>query len=277
MVYHIDSETEGTFSLTVKNDDKGDTVLDKVCDHYNLHSYKEYFGLKYTRVDLNGDNEILWLDSEKSVGKQLKDTNNVLTFRIKHFPGKPQNIESEHVRYLIFLQIRNYLLKGDLQLSFAEDIKLAAYAVQASLGDFDPSIHQGNYLADIKFLSRKSLKAEEKIMEMHQHDLVGKTPAEMELAFLELASKFDTYGAELIVVKTSKGVPINFGVSHIGIITYLHGTPANIAKIDMFPWNQIGKISYENKTLRVHFHTPDVRLDLTLNKVFIKINLIYFF
>ncbi len=258
IVYHIDSETEGTFSLTVKNDDTGDTVLDRVCDHYNLHNYKEYFGLKYTLVDDNGDHEILWLDSEKCVGKQLKDTNNVLTFRVKHFPGKPQNIESEYVRYLIFLQIRNYLLKGDLQLSFAEDIKLAAYAVQASLGDYDPSIHKGNYLADIKFLSRKSFKAEEKIMEMHQQELKGKTPAEMELAFLELASKFDTYGAELIVVKTSKGVPINFGVSHNGIITYLHGTPANIAKIDMFPWNQIGKISYEHRTLRVHFHTPDV-------------------
>ena len=27
IVYHIDSETEGTFSLTVKNDDTGDLVL----------------------------------------------------------------------------------------------------------------------------------------------------------------------------------------------------------------------------------------------------------
>lgn len=37
----------------------------------------------------------------------------------------------------------------------------------------------------------------------------------------------------------------------------MHGTPANTAKIDMFPWSQIGKISYESRTLRVHFHTPD--------------------
>lgn len=198
------------------------------------------------------------MDLNKHIGKQLKDTNNVLTFRVKHFPGKPQYIESEYVRYLIYLQIRNYLLKGDLQLALTEDIKLAAFAVQASLGDYDRSTHNGNYLASIKFLSRKSFKAEEKIMELHKQ-LAGKTPAEMEMAFLEKASMFDTYGAELIVVKTSKGVPINFGVSHNGIITYLHGTPANIAKIDMFPWNQIGKISYEARTLKVHFHTPDVR------------------
>lgn len=31
----------------------------------------------------------------------------------------------------------------------------------------------------------------------------GKTPAEMELAFLEKVSQFDTYGAELIVVKVN--------------------------------------------------------------------------
>lgn len=199
----------------------------------------------------------LWLDLTKQIGKQLKDTNNVLTFRVKHFPGKPQNIESEYVRYLIFLQIRNYLLKGDLQLALTDDIKLAAFAVQASLGDYDPTIHRGNYLAAVKFLSRKSYKAEEKIVELHRQ-LAGKSPGEMEMAFLEKASMFDTYGAELIVVKTSKGVPINFGVSHNGIITYLHGTPANIAKIDMFPWSQIGKISCEARTLKVHFHTPDV-------------------
>ena len=110
----------------------------------------------------------LWLDLTKQIGKQLKDTNNVLTFRVKHFPGKPQNIESEYVRYLIFLQIRNYLLKGDLQLALTDDIKLAAFAVQASLGDYDPTIHRGNYLAAVKFLSRKSYKAEEKIVELHR-------------------------------------------------------------------------------------------------------------
>ena len=60
-----------------------------------------------------------------------------------------------------------------------------------------------------------------------------------------------------INIKTSKGVQINFGVSHNGIITFLYGMPANTAKIDMFPWSQIGKISYEGRTLRVHFHTPD--------------------
>ncbi|CAF0924645.1 unnamed protein product [Brachionus calyciflorus] len=256
VIYHIDSETEGSFSLTVKNEDLGESVIDRVCDHFSLTDYKEYFGLKYTLVDEKGDYEIFWLDPIKQVGKQLKNTNNILTFRVKHFPGKPELIDSEYVRYLIFLQIRNYLLKGDLQLSLLDETQLAAYAVQAAIGDYDPQIHKDNYLSDIQFLSRKSIKAEESIREIHKQ-LKGKTPAEMELAFLEKASKFDTYGAELIVVKNSKGVLINFGVSHNGIITFLHGQPHNVAKIGLYPWTQIGKISYESKTLKVHAHTPD--------------------
>lgn len=126
----------------------------------------------------------------------------MLTFRVKHFPGKPELIESEYVRYLIFLQIRNYLLKGDLQLSLTDEARLVAYAVQAFLGDYDPELHQEHYLTELKFLSPKSLKAEETIVELHK-ELKGKTPAEMELAFLEKVSLFDTYGAELIVVKVT--------------------------------------------------------------------------
>ena len=91
-----------------------------------------------------------------------------MTFRVKHFPGKPEIIESEYVRYLIFLQIRNYLLKGDLQLSLVDETQLAAYAVQAAIGDYDPELHKDNYLSDIQFLSRKSIKAEESIRELHK-------------------------------------------------------------------------------------------------------------
>jgi len=90
------------------------------------------------------------------VGKQLKDTNNVLTFRVKHFPGKPNLIQSEYVRYLMFLQIRNYLLKGDLQLALTEETRLAAFAIQASIGDYDDIENKATYLADIKFLSQKT-------------------------------------------------------------------------------------------------------------------------
>ena len=257
-IYHIDPETEGNFCLGVKDSDLGEVVLEAVCNHYNLTDYKEYFGLKYTLVDDNGDYEVFWLDPLKTILKQLKDTNNVLTFRVKHFPGKPHLIDSEYVRYLIFLQIRNYFLKGDLQLSIHDENILASFAVQAALGDYDPDIHQANYLNELKFLSRKALKSQDVIVDMHKQ-LIGRTPAEMELAFLEKASQFDTYGAELIIVKNSKGVAINFGVSHNGIITYLHGQASDIPKIGLYPWTQIGKISYEGRSLRVHALTPDMK------------------
>jgi hypothetical protein len=64
--------------------------------------------------------------------------------------------------------------------------------------------------------------------------------------------------------QNSKGVSINFGASHNGIITYLSGQPVNVAKISVYPWTQIGKISYERRTLKIHAHMPDVRINLDL-------------
>jgi hypothetical protein len=287
IVYHIDSETEGSFTINVKDTDLGQNVLDRVCEHYNLSEYKEYFGLKYTHVNSKGDHEIFWLDSLKTMHKQLKrDSHNVLTFRVKHFPGRPAQIQSEYVRYLIYLQLRNYLLKSDMGsglLTFSEETRLASFAVQACLGDFHDN-NKETYLDEIRFLPRVKLspKAIDTIVELHKA-LAGKTPAQMELAFLERVSQFDTYGAELIIVKNSKGVEINFGVSHNGIITYLQGQALNMSKtgvmsasaassgngtlkIGIYPWTQIGKISYEGRTLKVHAHTPDIKNSEVIKK-----------
>ena len=70
---------------------------------------------------------------------------------------KPQLIESEYVRYLFFLQLRNYLLKGDMQLPLDDEAMLAACAVQSALGNYDPLVHTDGYLNELKFISNKSL------------------------------------------------------------------------------------------------------------------------
>ncbi len=66
----------------------------------------------------------------KLIGKQLKHANNTLTFRVKHFPAHPHKIESADVRYLIFLQLKAYLQKGELQLPLNDEITLASYVLQ---------------------------------------------------------------------------------------------------------------------------------------------------
>lgn len=40
----------------------------------------------------------LWLNPLKTIGRQLKLSNNTLTFRVKHFPANPHKIESADVR-----------------------------------------------------------------------------------------------------------------------------------------------------------------------------------
>jgi len=52
---------------------------------------------------------------------------------------------------------------------------------------------------------------------------------------------------------------LNFGVSHNGIITYLHVPQTEIPKIGLYPWTKIGTVSYRGRTLRIHTHTPTDR------------------
>ena len=60
--------------------------------------------------------------------------------------------------------------------------------------------------------------------------------------------------------QNNKDVLINFGVSHNGIITYLYENsfPVNLSsRIEIHPWTQIGKISYEGKLIKITVLKPD--------------------
>jgi len=70
----------------------------------------------------------------------------------------------------------------------------------AELGDYDPEIHVGNYVADYELLSRQLPELEEKAMELHQK-LKGLTPSEADILFLKKASSLDTYGVDPQPVK----------------------------------------------------------------------------
>lgn len=48
LIYHIDSDNFQHLSLNVLNNDIGKTLIDRVCNDFNLTDYAEYFGLKYT-------------------------------------------------------------------------------------------------------------------------------------------------------------------------------------------------------------------------------------
>ncbi|PSN38304.1 FERM domain-containing protein 5 [Blattella germanica] len=176
---------------------KGKYLLEHVCRQLNLVE-KDYFGLRY--VDHLRQRH--WLDPAKAIVKQVKDMDPVLfSFRVKFYPPDPFRLKEEITRYQIYLQLKRDLLHGRLYCTPAEAALLAANIIQSELGDYDPEEHDDNYVSEFKLLLKQTPEIEEKIIDIHQTQLKGQTPAQVETNFLRKACQLDTYGVDPHPVK----------------------------------------------------------------------------
>ncbi|XP_069700250.1 FERM domain-containing protein 5 isoform X3 [Periplaneta americana] len=222
---------------------KGKYLLEYVCRQLNLIE-KDYFGLRY--VDHTRQRH--WLDPAKTVVKQVKDMEPILfSFRVKFYPPDPFRLKEEITRYQIYLQLKRDLLHGRLYCTPAEAALLAAYIIQSELGDYDPEEHEENYVSEFKLLLKQTPEIEEKMMEIHQTQLKGQTPAQVENNFLRKACQLDTYGVDPHPVKDHRGNQLYLGINHCGILTF-----QGSRKTHHFRWAEVQKINYEGKMFIVH-------------------------
>lgn len=186
----------------------------------------------------------------------MKDLDPVLfSFRIKFYPPDPFKVKEEITRYQLFLQVKRDLLHGRLYCVPNEAAQLAAYIVQWELGDHDPEIHYGNYVSDLRILIKQTEAIEEKAMEIHQKQLKGQTPEQMENMFMKLAAQLDTYGIDPHSVKDHKSSQLYLGINYSGILT-IQGSK----KTHHFRWLDIQKINYEGKMFIIHLNYNDVSM-----------------
>ncbi|CAH0562655.1 unnamed protein product [Brassicogethes aeneus] len=228
---------------------KGKYLLEYVCQQLNLVE-QDYLGLRY--VDLQDQRH--WLDLGKSIVKQVKDLDPVLfSFRVKFYPPDPFRLKEEITRYQIFLQLKRDLLHGRLYCAVNEACMLAALILQGELGDYDNEIHTGNYVSDIKILLKQTESIEDKAMEIHQKQLKGQSPSQVENTFLKLACQLDTYGVDPHPVKLflqdHKGTQLYLGINYSGILTF-----QGSRKTHHFRWPDIQKINYEGKMFIIHLN-----------------------
>ncbi|XP_015431830.1 PREDICTED: FERM domain-containing protein 5 [Dufourea novaeangliae] len=230
---------------------KGRYILEYVCKQLNIME-TDYFGLRY----VDHCRQRHWLDLAKTAIKQVKDMDPILfSFRVKFYPPDPLRLKEEISRYQIYQQLKRDLLHGRLYCSPGEAALLAACIVQSELGDYDPEIHEGNYISAHKLLLKQTEAIEEKAMDLHQTQLKGFTPEQAETHFLRLASQFDTYAVDPHPVKDQKGVQLYLGINHCGILTF-----QGSRKTHHFRWPEVQKINYEGKMFIVHLTiSEDVR------------------
>ncbi|XP_058805931.1 FERM domain-containing protein 5 isoform X2 [Phymastichus coffea] len=222
---------------------KGKYILDYVCKELNILE-TDYFGLRY----VDGSRQRHWLDLAKTAIKQVKDMDPILfSFRVKFYPPDPMRLKEEITRYQVYQQLKRDLLHGRLYCSPGEAALLAACIIQSELGDYNPDLHQGNYMSEHKLLLKQTEAIEEKALDLHQNQLKGFSVEQAETHFLKHASQLDTYAVDPHPVKDHKGTPLYLGINHHGILTF-----QGSRKTNHFRWPEVQKINFEGKMFIVH-------------------------
>lgn len=90
----------------------------------------------------------------------------------------------------------------------------------AELGDYDPEEHIENYIQSLGLPLSGNEKLQADVMNLHQTELKGQSPAQAETSFLKRAIALETYGVDPVEVKDQKGTRLHIGVNHSGVLVF---------------------------------------------------------
>ncbi|XP_028257450.1 FERM domain-containing protein 5-like isoform X2 [Parambassis ranga] len=201
-----------------------------------------------------------WLEFSKSIAKQMKSQPPfTMCLRVKFYPPDPAALKEEITRYLVFLQVKRDLYHGRLLCKTSDAALLAAYILQAEIGDYDPGKHPEGYCSKFQFFPKHSEKLERRIAEIHKTELIGQTPETSELNFLQKAQTLETYGVDPHPCKDVSGNPAFLAFTPFGF-TVLQGN----RRVHFLKWDEVTKLKFEAKTFHIYANqTEDKKIILT--------------
>ncbi|KAM3869865.1 FERM domain-containing protein 5 isoform 2-T2 [Diretmus argenteus] len=189
-----------------------------------------------------------WLEFTKSIAKQMKSQPPfTMCLRVKFYPPDPAALKEEITRYLVFLQIKRDLYHGRLLCKTSDAAMLAAYILQAEIGDYDPGKHPEGYSSKFQFFPKHSEKLERRIADIHKTELIGQTPETSELNFLQKAQMLETYGVDPHPCKDVSGNPAFLAFTPFGFVV-LQGNK----RVHFLKWNEVTKLKFEGKTFHIY-------------------------
>ncbi|NP_001402748.1 FERM domain-containing protein 3 isoform 1 [Rattus norvegicus] len=229
-------------SCRIQRETKGQFLIEYICNYYSLLE-KDYFGIRY----VDPEKQRHWLEPNKSIFKQMKShPPYTMCFRVKFYPHEPLKIKEELTRYLLYLQIKRDIFHGRLLCSFTDAAYLGACIVQAEFGDYYPDEHPENYISEFEIFPKQSQKLERKIMEIHNNELRGQSPAMAEFNLLLKAHTLETYGVDPHPCKDSRGATAFLGFTAAGFVVFQGNKRIHLRK-----WSDVCKLKFEGKTFYV--------------------------
>uniref|UniRef100_A0A0N5APR3 FERM domain-containing protein n=1 Tax=Syphacia muris TaxID=451379 RepID=A0A0N5APR3_9BILA len=224
----------------------GESLFNEVCRHLNLLE-TDYFGLEFNDCF----NNRCWLDKDKPILRQItnKQSDARFAFVVKFYTPNPGDLEEEYTRYLLALQIRRDLANGELRCNYNTAALMAAHIVQSDCGDFNADDYPDHtYLTSGRFVPNQTVDFLKVVRENHMK-LMGMSPAESDLALLEIARRCEFYGVKLHEAKDVEDTVVGLSVAHMGIRVF-----HQMQCVSTFSWAKIRKLSFKRRKMLIKLH-----------------------
>ncbi|XP_038628475.1 FERM domain-containing protein 1 [Tachyglossus aculeatus] len=247
----------------------GQELFQQVCDALNVKE-PHFFGLSVVR-----NNEYLFMDLEQKLSKYfLKDWKKeigqedkkpsppfIAFFRVQYYVENGRVITDKTSRHLYYCHLKDQVLRS--QCPHKEEIYflLAAYGLQADLGNYRAAAHVGKYFEPHAYFpqwiisKRGSPYLLQHAPEAHR-DQRGLTSREAELRFIQEACLLDDVPVHLFKLRKDKKEErptVALGLTLNGIHIYEEVGRVRQLVCD-FPWSRVGKLAFLGKKLEI---SPD--------------------